>query len=126
RLVTRQRLAIVMRPLGSTKQPRPTMSDSPAVLVLVANADRREIVRRRLMTLDVRPIEVPAARAAQAVERYQPIAVLIDDTCASAASDDFLETACTHHVRLVSVSETEAYGAIDAVVQDAVRPRPAA
>jgi hypothetical protein len=102
------------------------MSDAPAVLVLVANADQREIVRRRLMTLDVRPIAVHADRAADAVERYQPIAALIDDTSASAASDDFLESACTHHVRLVSVSESEAYGAIDAALQDAVRPRPAA
>jgi hypothetical protein len=102
------------------------MSDTPAVLVLVANADQREIVRRRLMTLDVRPIAVHAARAAAAVERYQPISVLIDDASASAASDAFLETACTHHVRLVSVSDSDAYATIDAALQDAVRPRPAA
>ena len=102
------------------------MSDAPAVLVLVANADRREIVRRRLMQLDVTPIAVRTERAAAAVERYLPIAALIDDASANAASDDFLERACTHHVRLVSLSESEAYGAIDAALQDAVRPRPAA
>jgi hypothetical protein len=103
------------------------MSDTPAVLVLVANADRREVVRRRLLGLEVRPIAVHAERAADAVERYQPISALIDDTNATAASDDFLETACTHHVRLVSLSESDRHGvAIDAALQNAVRPRPAA
>jgi hypothetical protein len=103
------------------------MRDSPAVLVLVANADRREVVRRRLIGLDVRPIAVRTERAADAVEHYQPISVLIDDVSATAAPDDFLETACSHHVRLVSLCESEDPSVeIDAVLQNAVSPRPAA
>ena len=103
------------------------MMDTPAVLVLVTNADRREVVRRRLITLEVRPIAVHTDRAADAVERYQPISAVIDDASATAASDDFLESACTHHVRLVSLSETDGHtGAIDAALQDAITPRPAA
>ena len=104
------------------------MSETPAVLVLVANADQREVVRRQLMTLEVWPIAVHAERAAAAVERFQPISALIDETTAHAASDDFLETACTHHVRLVSLSDAESDygGAIDAALENAVRPRPAA
>jgi hypothetical protein len=103
------------------------MRDSPAVLVLVENADRREVVRRRLIGLDVRPIAVHAERAADAVEHYQPISVLIDDVSATAAPDDFLETACSHHVRLVSLCESEEPGfEIDAAIDNAVTPRPAA
>jgi hypothetical protein len=103
------------------------MTDTPAVLVLVVNADRREVVRRRLIGLDVIPIAVPADGAANAVERYQPISVLIDDASATAASDDFLATACAHHVRLVSLCEGEGQGvAVDAALENAVFPRPAA
>jgi hypothetical protein len=101
------------------------MSDTPTVLVLVANADRREVVRRRLVGLDVRPIAVRADLAADAVEIYQPISVLIDDASATDAPDDFLETTCMHHVRLVSLSDGDSYG-IDAALQNAVTPRPAA
>ena len=101
------------------------MRDTPTVLVLVANADRREVLRRRLMGLDVRPIAVHAELAADAVEQYQPISVLIDDASATDAPDDFLETTCVYRVRLVSLSDSDAHG-IDDALQNAVTPRPAA
>jgi hypothetical protein len=101
------------------------MSDTPTVLVLVANADRREGLRRRLVGLDVRPIDVRTDHAADAVELYQPISVLIDDASATDASDDFLETTCMHHVRLVSLCDADSHE-IDASIQNAVSPRPAA
>lgn len=101
------------------------MSHTPTVLVLVANADWREVLRRRLMGLDVRPIAVRTDMAADAVEQYQPISVLIDDASATDAPDQFLETTCMHRIRLVSLSDSDPQG-VDAALENAVTPRPAA
>ena len=101
------------------------MRDSPAVLVLVANADRREAIRRELVDLKVRPISVAADRAIEAVSEFRPIAVLLDDAHASTAPDEFLEATCTHRVRLVTMPDVdETGGAREAALRNAVKPRP--
>jgi hypothetical protein len=101
------------------------MTDNPAVLLLVTNADRREAVRRRLIEMEVLPIAVRVDRATEAVSRYRPIAALIDDWQAAVAADDFLECACTNHVRLVSLPHSDDTNASsDDALWNAATPRP--
>ena len=98
------------------------MTENPAVLLLVTDANRREAVRRRLIEMEVFPI---ADRATEAVSRYRPIAALIDEWHAAVAADDFLESACTNHMRLVSLPDADAAGALsDDALWNAATPRP--
>lgn len=100
------------------------MADSPAVLVLVNDADQRERVRRRLIEMEVVPIPVRADRAAAAVEQYHPIAALLDEAHAAMAPDDFLETTCTHHVRLLTLPDPAFAATIgDSVLESAIATR---
>jgi hypothetical protein len=102
------------------------MTENPAVLLLVTNVERREAVRRRLIEMEVLPIAVRADRAREAVSRYRPIAALIDEWHASVAADDFLECACTNHMRLVSLPDADAAGVFsDDALWSAATPRPA-
>jgi hypothetical protein len=102
------------------------MTENPAVLLLVTDVERREAVRRRLIEMEVFPIAVRADRATEAVSRYRPIAALIDDLHAAVAADDFLESACTNHMRLVSLPDPDAAGVLsDAALWNAATPRPA-
>lgn len=102
------------------------MTEMPAVLVLVVNADRREEVRQRLFDLDVTPIAVRADHATKAVSQFKPISVVIDEAHASTAPDEFLETMCSHHVRLVTLPDADAFGvAGEAALRYAVSMRPA-
>jgi len=101
------------------------MTENPAVLLLVTDADRREAVRRRLIEMEVFPIAVRADRATEAVSRYRPIAALIDEWHAAVAADDFLESACTNHMRLVSLPDADAAGVLsDDALWNAATPRP--
>jgi len=101
------------------------MTENPAVLLLVTDADRREAVRRRLIEMEVFPIAVRADRATEAVSRYRTIAALIDEWHAAVAADDFLESACTNHMRLVSLPDADAAGALsDDALWNAATPRP--
>ena len=101
------------------------MSDTPAVLVLILNADRREQVRQRLSELDVTAVLVRANDAIDAVERLRPISVVIDEAHAATAPDDFLETACMHHVRLVALPDYELLSDTrDAALRYAAAPLP--
>jgi hypothetical protein len=81
------------------------MIDSPAVLVLVKDSAAREDVRQRLTELEVRPIAVRADRAIEAVREFRPIAVVLDEAHAASAPDDFLESTCSHHVRLITLPD---------------------
>ncbi|HEY9229836.1 MAG TPA: hypothetical protein VIP11_24505 [Gemmatimonadaceae bacterium] len=100
------------------------MLDAPAVLVLVNDADQRERVRKRLIELEVVPIPVRADRAVAAVEQYRPIAALLDEAHAAMAPDDFLETTCTHHVRLLTLPDPPYDASIgDSVLESAAATR---
>jgi hypothetical protein len=101
------------------------MQGNPWVLLLVNNVEQRETVRRRLIELEVVPITVRADGATAAVERYHPIAALMDDAHAALAPEDFLESTCTHRVRLVTLpAHTLADAISDSVLRDVVSPRP--
>lgn len=100
------------------------MIDQPAVLVLVANADRREAVRRRLTEFHVVPVAVRAARATEAIAQLHPIAVVIDEAHAATAPDEFLAMTGAHRVRLVTLPDTDLTGqASDAMLRRAALPR---
>lgn len=79
------------------------MTDSPAVLVLVNDSIAREDIRQRLIELEVIPISVRADRATAAVREFRPIAVVLDEAHAASAPDEFLESTCSHHVRLITL-----------------------
>jgi hypothetical protein len=99
------------------------VTDAPAVLVLIKDAEFRDAVARQLAELDVVPIAVRADRATHAVERFAPIAAVMDEGHASIAPDDFLESACSHHVRLVTLPERLAMQMSDVILRDAVTRR---
>jgi len=80
------------------------MRQNSTVLLLVHNADEREAVSRRLADLDVTPIVVHADRAVDAVERYCPIAAVLDQAHASTAPDRFLAVTSSKGVRLLTLS----------------------
>jgi len=101
------------------------VSDAPAVLLLIKDADYRDAVSQQLAGLDVTPIAVRADRATRAVEDFAPIAAIMDEGHASMAPDDFLESACSHHVRLVTLPDPRfAEHMSDVILRDAVTPRP--
>jgi hypothetical protein len=88
------------------------MSDSPAVLLLVRDSGERESVRQRLTELEVMPIVVRADRATAAIERYRPVAAVLDRPHAALAPDDFLECARTNRMRLVTLPEGDVEGSV--------------
>jgi len=101
------------------------MQGNSWVLLLVNDLEQREIVRRRLLELEVVPITVRADRATAAVERYRPIAALLDDAHAALAPEEFLESTCTHRVRLVTLpAHTLADPISDSVLRDVTSRRP--
>lgn len=79
------------------------MTDTPAVLLLVNDSVLREEIRLRLIELEVLPIPVRADRATAAVREFRPIAALLDEAHAACAPDEFLESTCSHHVRLITL-----------------------
>jgi hypothetical protein len=99
------------------------MTDSPVVLLLVRNADEREIVRRRLIELEVTPIVVRAGRAVAAIEEFHPIAAVMDRPHAATAPEDFLESTCTNRIRLVTLPDLDVFGAeSESLLQWAITP----
>ena len=75
--------------------------------------------------MEVIPISVRADRATAAVQQYQPIAALLDEPHAALAPEDFLETVCSHRVRLVTLPDPPLSDAVsDSVLYNVVRPRP--
>lgn len=81
------------------------MTDTPAVLVLVNDSVARENIRQRLIELEVLPIPVRADRAIAAVREFRPIAAVLDEAHAASAPDEFLESTCSHHVRLITLPD---------------------
>jgi len=86
------------------------VNDNPAVLVLVNDADERDAVRRRLIEIDVIPLIVRADRATAAVERFHPVAAVLDDAHAAVATADFLAMTSVHRVRLLTLPRSEKGG----------------
>src|SRR3954463_12992611 len=100
------------------------MTDSPAVLVLVNDSAAREDVRQRLTELEVRPIAVRADRAVDGVREFLPIAVVLDEAHASSAPDEFLESTCSHRVRLITLPDAvREPSARELALRDAATPR---
>ena len=101
------------------------METRPAVLLLMTNDLQREVVRRHLMDMEVVPIAVRADRALNAIEEFRPITVVLDEAHAAMAPDDFLESTCSHHVRLLTWPDfPPAHGVGDSMLRDAVMPPP--
>ena len=80
------------------------MQHSPTVLLLVHDANEREVLSRRLTEVAAIPITVHADTAIDALEAFRPVAAVLDMAHASTAPDSFLEATCTHHVRLLTLS----------------------
>jgi len=100
------------------------MTDTPAVLVLVNDSVAREDIRRRLIALEVIPIPVRADRATAAVREFHPIAVVLDEAHAASAPDEFLESTCSHHVRLITLPDDVAESSVrDMALRDAAGMR---
>jgi hypothetical protein len=98
------------------------MRENSTVLLLVHNAVEREAVSRRLADLDVTPIVVHADRAVEAVERYCPIAAVLDQAHASTAPDRFLALTSSRGVRLLTLSYPLFGAAISAAALGDARP----
>jgi hypothetical protein len=80
------------------------MQRSPTVLLLVHDANERELLTRRLTEVAAIPIAVHADTAIDALEAFRPVAAVLDMAHASTAPDSFLEATCAHHVRLLTLS----------------------
>lgn len=94
------------------------------VLVLVNDADTRDAVRRRLIDIDAIPLIVRADRATAAIERYRPVAAVLDQAHAARASVGFLATTSAHRVRLLTLPDPTLAPEIgDDALREAVSPR---
>jgi hypothetical protein len=91
---------------------------SPTVLLLVHDANEREVLTRRITEVAAIPIAVHADTAIDALEAYKPVAAVLDQAHASTAPDSFLEATCAHHVRLLTLSYPQFADGLD---QDALR-----
>ena len=80
------------------------MQPSPTVLLLVHDANERELLTRRLTEVAAIPIAVHADTAIDALQAFRPVAAVLDQAHASTAPDSFLEATCAHHVRLLTLS----------------------
>src|SRR5690349_9302996 len=80
------------------------MQPSPTVLLLVHDANEREVLTRRLTEVAAIAIAVHADTAIDALEAFRPVAAVLDHAHASTAPDSFLEATCAHHVRLLTLS----------------------
>lgn len=99
------------------------MQDNPAVLVLVKDADDRDAVRRRLIEIDAIPLIVRRDRATAAIERYHPVAAVVDEAYAAVAPEDFLAMTSVHCVRVLTLPSSRLSEIGDAALREAVAPR---
>jgi len=90
------------------------MRTSPTVLLLVHDANEREVLTRRLTEVAVIPIAVHADTAIDALDAYAPVAAVLDEAHASTAPDTFLEATCARHVRLLTLSRPHLADGLDA------------
>jgi hypothetical protein len=75
--------------------------------------------------MDVTPIAVFADIAIEAIDEFRPITAVLDEAHAALAPDAFLESACAHHVRLVTWPHPLAAQSIgDSMLRDATMVRP--
>jgi hypothetical protein len=97
----------------------------PTVLLLMHDPEQRDIVRRRLLEMDVTPIAVIADSAIEAIAEFRPITAVLDEAHAALAPDAFLESTCAHHVRLVTWPDPLAAQTVgDSMLRDATMVRP--
>ena len=99
------------------------MQPSPTVLLLVHDANEREVLTRRLTDVAAIPITVHADTAIDALEAYRPVAAVLDQAHAATAPDSFLEATCATHVRLLTLSYPQfADGLDEETLRRAVEP----
>ncbi len=80
--------------------------DTPSVLVLVKDADQRQRIMRRLIELEVVPVVVQSDAALAAIERYHPIAAVLDEPHAAMAPEDFLTSSWQCGMHLVTIADS--------------------
>jgi hypothetical protein len=99
------------------------MQTSPTVLLLVHDANERELLTRRLTEVAAIPIAVHADTAIDALDAYRPVAAVLDEAHASTAPDAFLEATCARHVRLLTWSAPQLADGLDVeTLRRAVEP----